>query len=541
MDHGRVSERRCHSVNVWYFGGAIFAFMFAVVPVRADIVSERPDGVALTLYHDGDLATLELLRVEQNPGIRDSGLAFITEKRTIDLPAGPAIVKFRGVASTMVPQTAVIEGLPAGVLEQDFDYDLLTPGSLLAKSVGETVRLVRTGSKTGKLKEESAIVRSGPDGAMFEIDGRLEALRCSGLPEKLVFDRLPEGLTDTPTLSVRTVAPVAGRYTISLSYIATGLNWSADYVARIAPGSDKLALTGWLTIANFSATSFANVPVAVVAGRLETTGEDKPTHPTPLLLATNCWPTKIDWATYPRPMSLLARRLRGMPMQAMYAPSPVTAVGQQEMKMQAIEARQFGDYKLYALPEPTTVAAQQTKQIQFLDQRAVHFERVYRYDVNGYSTQPDMEPRVSIVYKLRNRSEFGLGKPLPAGGVSVFDSGPEDVPVFAGRNRIGDMAVGLPVEVETGGARDVRVEPHLIESLTSGKSNARTATDLWEITVENDKPFSIAFELRQELYGGEATIMTESMPSIAEYGSAIWRLALVSGERSIISYRIMHP
>ena len=277
------------------------AVAFLAAPARADVISAHPDDAAVTFYHEDAINTSELLAAGPDSPIRDSGLAFITETRTIDLPAGPAVVKFQGVTSTMVPQTASIEGLPAGVLERNFDYDLLSPGSLLAKSIGETVHLVRTDTKSGKQIEETAIIRSGPDGAMLEVNGKLEALRCSALPEKLVFEHVPGGLTDTPTLSVRTTAPQTGRYTIRLSYIATGLNWSADYVAHIMPNSETLELRGWLTLANFSDTSFDHVPVNAVAGHLQTTGSDRPIRAQPLVLATNCWPTNIDWATYPRP------------------------------------------------------------------------------------------------------------------------------------------------------------------------------------------------------------------------------------------------
>jgi hypothetical protein len=104
----------------------------------------------------------------------------------------------------MIPQTAAVTGLDGAVAEQNYDYDLLTPGSLAARSVGETVRLVRTNPATGARTEERAVIRSAPEGVVLDVNGRIEALDCSGLPEKLVFDRLPEDLADRPTLSVRT-------------------------------------------------------------------------------------------------------------------------------------------------------------------------------------------------------------------------------------------------------------------------------------------------------------------------------------------------
>lgn len=508
----------------------------------ADVISEHADSVAVTFYHDNAVATSDLLHPEQNAWVRDSGFAFITETRTIDLPAGPATVKFRDVTSTMVPQTADIQGLPAGVIERNFDYYFLSPGSLLAKSIGETVRLVRTDPKTGKPTEQDAVVRSGPNGAVFEINGKFEALRCSGLPEKLVFDHLPGGLADTPTLSVRTTAPTAGRYTVKLSYIATGLNWSADYIAHILPGTDKLALNGWLTLANFSTTRFPNAPVDVVAGKLQTTGDDQSVKAAPLAFAENCWPMNIDWA---KRLALLNSNSisvgTGAPMAIMAAPrqdANETVVVTAEKR---IEARQLGDYKLYPLPEPTTVAAQQTKQVQFLDQEDVPFERLYRYDVADDARESDVDAPATVLLRLQNRADAGLGKPLPAGGVSVFEQGTDGLSVFVGQNAIRDMAVGLPVEVETGRAPDVRARPRLIKSETFGKREDRKVKEEWEIAIMNGKPVPITFELRHDLYRGRAEIGAESLGHTSVSGRAVWTATLAPGERTTVRYVITRP
>jgi hypothetical protein len=511
--------------------------LLAGAPAWAEdaVVSEKPDSVTVTLYHGESLATFQLLHADQFPWIRDGGLAFVTERRTIDLPAGPATIKFENVASTMVPQTAAIDGLPKGVIERNFDYDLLSPGALLAKSVGQTVRLVRTDSKSGKLVEESAIVRSGPDGVVFEVDGKFEALNCSGLPEKLVFDDLPGGLTDKPTLSVRTVAPAAGRYTISLSYIATGLNWSADYVARLQDGSDKLALNGWLTLANFSTTNFSDAPVDVVAGRLQQTGTDKPVDAEPVILATQCWPTKIDWATY----TAAYRRLHGLGRVETLMNVPIEEAVVTARK--GIEARALGDYKQYKLPEPTTLAAQETKQIQFLDQPNVSFEHIYRYDVEDDSDDNGKSAPANVIFAFHNSAEAGLGEPLPAGFVSFFETRSDGTSVFLGQHSISDKAVGLPVEVETGRALDVQVSPRLVRNETTGHKGTKEENDDWEVAIENDKAVPITFELRQGLYDGAGKISTETQSHTAQSGMAIWRLPLGVGERIVVRYTIEHP
>lgn len=501
----------------------------------AATISERAESVTVTLYHEGTVDTADLVSAGRDSA--REGLAFITETRTIDLPAGPAEIEFRGVVSTMVPQTAGIQGLPTGVLERNFDYDLLSPGSLLAKSIGETVRLVRTDPHTGKLTEQTAIVRAAPSGAVLEIDGKFEALHCSGLPEKLIFEKTPDGLRDTPTLSVRTIAPAAGRYTVKLSYIATGLNWSADYVARIRPDGNSLDLTGWITLANFSDTSFAHSPVEVVAGNLATTGEDEPVEANPPPLVIGCWPTNIDWATYRRLTVPLG--IPDMAPPPPPPPSPAAEIQTVVVTAKRIHAANLGDYKIYRLPEPTDVAARQTKQVQFLDQDSVPFTRVYSYSVNPYGDPSGDEP-AAITLRLQNTDAAGLGKPLPAGSVSVMERSQDGSPVLAGQDRVRDIAVGLPFEVDIGTAIDVRVQRRVTDKHTLGHGKDKRLRTAFEVVVENDKSIPIKFEVRHRLDDG-ANVVAEDRLHVVKPTGMTWNMDLKPGERVALHYSVEQP
>ena len=511
----------------------LIALVLASSTASADVISNGPDAIAVAVYHYGLVDTSELIRPEAY--MKDSGLAFITETRTIDLPAGPVVIKFRRVTSTMVPQTADIQGLPAGAIERNFDYDLLSPGSLLAKSIGQTVHLVRTNPKTGKPYEETAIVRSGPDGAVLQIGSKYEALRCSGLPERLMFDRAPENLADEPTLSIRTNAPKAGRYTIKLSYIVTGLNWSADYVAHLIPGTERLALTGWLTLANFSDTSFPHVPIDVIAGNLYTEDEE-PVHPQRVVLAGHCWPMNIDWAKhlYPPPSPPPPVRVTA-PEQEDQTTETVVVTGSRMPSEFA-----FGDYKLYRLPEPTTLAAQQTKQLQFVDQPAVQYEKLYGFAAHSDDDSGPLQG-ADIIYRLQNRADAGLGRPLPGGRITLFQKGAEGAPVFIGEALIHDKGVGLEIELDTGKAIDVRVEPHRTEYTKSGTGKTATFRSTWDIKIENDKAVPIVFEADQTLFAGTGTITEETAPFDTRYGNAVWIFHLSAGERKVLHYVVEHP
>lgn len=525
---------------------AIAAMLLVRVAARADdVVSAGPDAVHLTLYHQDGLATEDLIRPNDTGWLRDSGLAFITEERTVDLPAGPSTIRFRGVASTMVPQSADVTGLPQAIVERDFDYDLLSPGSLLAKSIGQTVHLVRTNPKTGVETEQDAIVRSGPSGALLEIDGKLEALQCSGLPEKVLFDAVPEGLTDTPTLSLHTVASEAGRYTVKLSYVATGLNWNADYVGRIAEDGKTLDLSGWLTLANFGSTSFARVPLDVVAGRVNTTGDDAPVDANAAAFASNCWRTNIQWGTY----SALQRRMMGDsgPQYIQTVPIAITAVSNDIQtvvvtaeKRTSIEARALGDYKLYPLPEPTTMAAQQSKQVQFVDKQSVPFDRLYSYAFDALDGA-EATDAARILVRLDNSKAKGLGLPLPAGLVSIQAPDTNGAPIFQGQGSVDDTPEGLPIDIYVGQAAEVQVEHSISKSETVGSGNTKSEHDTIDIAIANAKSVPIQFEYYDFASARGAKIVAETQGHTIKKNVAMWGFTVPPGGHATLQYTIATP
>ncbi|MFY8139187.1 MAG: DUF4139 domain-containing protein, partial [Caulobacter sp.] len=402
--------------------GVFWAALAGPVRAQVEVVSPGSERTAVVIYRDRPVDTAALLERSNQPWERldQEGLALIVETRTIDLPAGEAVIRLRGVATGIVPQTATLDGLPARVIERNTDFDLLSPGSLLERSVGEVVRVVRTNPATGESVEKAAIVRSGPMGTVLEIDGRLEALNCSGLTERILFDRVPEGLSDQPMLSIRTRAETAGRHTVTLAYLATGLQWSADYVARMNPDGRSLSLRGWITLANFGGTSFADAPVQVVAGNLNRDGDTVPVEPTVVARAPTCWP--LDTTTGGS-MDLEDIVITGSRSRVVDYLTQAPALSNSNIDeivvtgSRIVRLGELGDYKIYTLPEPTDVNARQTKQVQFLEQADVRFTRTYAVEVYE-GNDDDAQPPV-LMLRLRNDTTAGLGLPLPGGGVSL--------------------------------------------------------------------------------------------------------------------------
>jgi hypothetical protein len=504
-------------------------------PAAADVISKGPDAVAVTVYRD-HAATAASLRTESGNA---TGLAMIAETRTVDLPAGRTRIEFQGVADAIIPASAALTGLPGRLVERNFDYDLLDPGSLIAASVGQSVTLRRINPKTGKVTEEPATLRAGPDGVVAQTSRGVEALGCGTGPQALVFDHLPPGLAAQPTLSVIAEAPQAGRYQLTLSYLAVRIDWSADYVARLSPDGTTLDLTGWLTLSNRSGMSFADAPTAVVAGALARLPPDLP-NIAPKYVEPECWPmgTTSDFRRPEEEEGLAVRDEAPMP-----APPPPAArmfgafAGMAKAEKPRVQATSLGDYKLYSLVEPTTVAAMQTKQVRFLHQTGISFETLYVARQGPYVRADNIggaQP-AQVVLRFQNKTANGLGLPIPAGMVSLRQpqGGRE---YYLGEHGVRDVPSGEEFELEAGSASDVQVKGEVVSDQNVGKGAAERDQVALRYTITNAKPTPAAFELRQSPQRDLFRVITESSPHVLKNGDDVWRVTLPANGTATLSY-----
>jgi hypothetical protein len=438
------------------------------LPAAAQTVSVSPRAEArdVVIYRTQPVDTAQLFAQRGSPWLRQQGLALIVETRTVDVPAGEGVIRFENVADGIITASVVIDGLPARITEQNTDFDLLTPGGLIRRSVGEVVRRVRTNPETGAETVDVGVLRAANEGVVLEIDGRIEALQCSGQPERLVLDRVPEGLTDQPVLSLRTRSARAGRHQVTLAYLATGLQWSADYVARPSADGRSLALEGWITLTNAGATTFDNVELQLVAGELNREGQTRPVQPARISRPVGCWPmdTTTEVPGFGLPDGgideIVVTGSRAFAMAAPPPPSPPPPPAPAAPPRP--EESDLGDYKLYTLPEAVTVAARQTKQVQFLVQPEVAYTRVYRTWVSAYEGRASGGGRPQIVFETLNTEAEGLGRALPGGRVLVM----ADIAgrrMAAGSATFRDNPIGLPLSLALGQALDVEVAPRVVE------------------------------------------------------------------------------
>jgi hypothetical protein len=479
----------------------------AGVPAGAQtiVTSAGPERVAVTIYRDPGRSPSRAPRLGWL-----NGYALVSETRTIALPAGEADIRFEGVAGGILPQSAIVAGFPQGIVERNRDAYLLSPATLLDRSLGRRVAIRRTSHATGATVETEAVIRSSASGGIVvETAGGVEALRCTGLPESLVYASVPPGLSARPTLSVRTRSAAPVTATITLSYLASGFDWQANYVARLSPDGTRVELFAWLTLASTDETSFVNADTQAVAGRVNREeAEVQPREGGPLNL--QCWPQATTSDIPLEQFQQMARR-RGLidggedivvvsgsrsRRPNLESVSPVTMIAGQE---------NLGDLKLYRIPEPVTVAANSQKQVGLLTRPDVRIALVYR---QGLSPEAAAQApwRATLMLTARNRAEDGLGLPLPAGSLALFgERGGR--PLLLGEGTVWDHAVGQDVEIELDEAPGVTSQIALLGEERRWRRYRLTATNDRDVPVAYqaviyEYPENMRFDARLGRRGG---------------------------------------
>jgi hypothetical protein len=503
--------------------------VLAATPAGAQqaVTSAGPDAVAVTVYRAPNRNADEAIELEWL-----NGYALISETRRITIPAGESEIRFEGVAGGIVPQSAIVRGLPDGIVERNRDAYLLSPESLLDRSLGRRVHLRRTSRATGAVTEQDAIVRSGAGGAVvLQTPAGFEALRCTGLPETPIYDGVPTGLSARPTLSVRARSREPLSATVTLTYLANGFDWQANYIATLSPDGAHVELFAWLTLANGDETSFANAQTQAVAGRLNRE-EIEIDEPEARPLNLTCWPQgrTHEIADHQVPTTIVNSDSIGL-LGAVRSEDMINEPASEGMDVvvtaQRAQQEELGDLKLYRIPEPVTVASNSQKQVAFLQQPRVQIALVYRYQGSPDSIGGPEPARRFLI--TRNRTDEGLGIPLPAGGVQLFTEG-RGRPILIGEGFVRDRAVGEDVEIAIGEAPGVRTAVARDEE--AGKD------DRYVLTVTNDQAVPIRYEMEFQPDEGDE-LRPRGVRLARRNGRPLWAVTVPANGSVALRYRLI--
>ncbi len=437
--------------------------------------------------------------------IYNGDLALVKDQRKVTLKSGLNNLALRDVSAQIRPETALLRSVShAGsfsTLEQNFDFDLLTPQKLLEKYVGKNVGIIKTNIKTGEETTEQATVLSANNGIVLKIGNRIE----TGIPGRLVYDDVPANLRDRPTLVTKLNNKVATEQTVELSYLTGGLGWKADYVAELSPKEDSLDLSGWVTLTNTSGTSYNNAKLQLVAGDVNRVQQ------------------------HIRPMAMKAMR-----MQEMVADAAAPMAEESLL-----------EYHLYTLDRPTTIDESQTKQVALLSASGVpaRKELVLRgADYYYQSSYGDLgqKMKVSVFVEFDNKEAAKLGMPLPKGIMRVYKKDSQGNAQFVGEDNIDHTPKNETVRLKLGEAFDVTADKKQTDFKTIPKpaKGVQAFESAYEVVLKNAKKERVTVTV-QEPIPADWKILNENHPSTkATSNTAVWKIDIPAEGTTTLKYRV---
>ncbi|MGB7217515.1 MAG: hypothetical protein WBD07_01795 [Vicinamibacterales bacterium] len=448
-----------------------------------------------------DTSTLED-QVELALTVYNSDIALVRDVRNIQLPRGIFDLRFMDIAATVNPATVHFRSLTepsrVSVLEQNYEYDLLEPEKLLRKYVGRDVTLVRIRQQGGATREEAVTARllSYNNAPVWQIGNEI----VTGLhADSIRFPELPDNLYARPTLIWSLENGGAARHRVETSYLAGKLAWSADYVLTVARGDKVGDIDGWVTLTNASGTSFRNAKLQLVAGDLNR-----------------------------------VRQVIGRMADQMRAERAVAASA--PMAQEA-----FSDYHLYTLGRKTTINNNETKQVSMLGGTGIPIRKRYVVDGQAFYYRNAQHPGaplkdvVQVYYQFKNEERSGLGMPMPAGVVRVYQTDSTGGVQFVGEDRIDHTPKDETLNVKIGNAFDVIAERKQID-FEKMASNVYEVE--YEVTLRNHKTTGITVEVNEPIGGTWRLLQSTHSWTKTDAWAAQFNVPVAADATSVLRYRV---
>jgi len=436
--------------------------------------------------------------------VYNSNVALVRDTRDVALPSGDFQLRFMDIASTINPATVHFRSLAEpeklSVLEQNYEYDLLDANKVLDKYVGREVTLMRAVEKNGSTEweETKATLLANNNGApVWKIGNDIVTGMSAG---SYRFSSLPDNLYSRPTLVWLLNNTGGRRQKIEASYLANNVSWSADYVMTVTRDETNADLDGWVTMANNSGAAFKNAKLQLVAGELNRV----------------VLPLSSGGATF------------AMSVDAAKAAPPM-------------HQESFSEYHLYTLNRRTSIFDKETKQLSLLNASRFPVEKHFIVNGNSYYYRSAMSPgspmkdAVLVYYKFKNEEKTGLGMPLPAGTVRVYQADSHGGILFIGEDRIDHTPKDEQVSIHIGNAFDVVAEHKQIDYK---KIDNHTYEMEYEVTLRNHKETPVTIEVNEPL-GGDWDMLSSTFPAKKTAAfAAQFNVPVAKDGTSVLKYRV---
>ncbi len=434
--------------------------------------------------------------------IYNENLALVKDTRKLRLERGDMALAWRDVSARIRAETALLRNLTQPknltLIEQNFDFDLLTPQTLLEKYVGNEITVIKTNPATGVETREEATVLATNNGVVLKFADRIE----TGAPGRIAYSSVPPNLRDRPTLVIQLESAQGGNDTLELSYLTGGLSWKADYVAELSAKDDSLDLNGWVTLNNQSGASYHNAKLQLVAGDVNQ-------------------------------------------VQEAFTKGEVAMLTQRSMSAPAMTQESLFEYHLYTLGRPTTIAENQTKQVALLSANAVPVTKEFQLRGADYYYRSNIgdigqKMKVGVFVEFDNKGG-NLGIPLPKGVVRVYKKDSAGNAQFVGEDRIDHTPKNETVRLKLGEAFDVTADKKQtsFEKVGGFISKYDYIFDAsFEIALKNAKDEAVTVSVVEPI-PGDWQMQSESSPhKKAASNTAVWKITVPANGKAVLKYKV---
>lgn len=441
---------------------------------------------ALTLAFPSPKYGQELNQNSVAVTVYNNNLGVVKDVREVELESGLSKISITNVAKLIDPTSVHIK-LDGEVIEQNYQYDLVSLDKILQKYIDKNVSLV---GENNDLVEGTLLSSLGSQVVLQTKEGGL--LMIPNVNKyRFSVGSLPEGLITKPTLVWQLISNKSGKQDIELSYQTRGMNWHAEYVAVLNKDDSKLDLNSWVSVENKSGTTFENAKLKLIAGDVNRVQDQNRLYKN-------------------------RSQMDGIMM----------------AEAAQFEEKSFFEYHIYNLQRPTTLAQNETKQISLFEAQNVDANKKYFYRSGGYNS----EGKVNVIVEFSNKENQNLGVPMPKGKIRVYKSDGDAIE-FIGEDLIDHTPKNETVKIKIGDAFDILAEERQVDHK---KITNKVYEQIFEVKLKNRKDEKVTVEVERHL-GINWEILESSIEYKKKNAQTItFQVPIKSDDESVITYKVRY-